>query len=73
MTISQIRKTRGVPAKRGMRVYYRHEDRFGVIKSAKYGYLMILLDGDKWPKAFHPTWKLNYLDGDDNIIHATGE
>ena len=68
-----IRKSRGVPAKRGMRVFYRYENRFGTIKSARGGYLKILLDGDKWPGTFHPTWKLDYLDQSGKVIHATSQ
>lgn len=68
MSIAEIRKCRGVPAKRGMRVYYKHEQRYGTIKSAQQGYLMILLDGDKCPLTFHPTWELVYLDKDGSEL-----
>ena len=61
MSMEQIRKTRGVPAKRGMRVFYESKQRFGTIKSASGGYLRILLDGDKYAGNYHPTWKLKYL------------
>ncbi len=62
MSIEQIRKTRGVAAKRGGRVTYTGGEKpvGGTIKSARGGYLMILLDGDKHPKTFHPTWELKY-------------
>lgn len=71
MTIADIRRTRRVPAKRGMRVRYKYEDRLGTITSARGGYLKILLDGDKFPKVFHPTWMLDYLGEDGEVIHAT--
>ena len=71
MTIESIRKYRGVPAKVGMRVFYRHNGKYGTIKSARCGYLKILLDGDKWPQTFHPTWRLDYLDKDGTVLFAS--
>lgn len=71
MTMANIRRTRAVPAKRGMRIFCRYSQRFGRILSAKHGYLRILLDGDKYPGHFHPTFKLNYLDGDGEVIKST--
>lgn len=66
-----IRKSRGVPAKRGMRVFYGHKGRHGTIKSARGGYLKIQLDGDKSAGVYHPTWELDYLDDDGKVIHST--
>lgn len=64
MSMDYIRKTYGVPAKRGGRVIYTgsalHKAIGGTIKSARGGYLMILLDGHKYPQTFHPTWCLEY-------------
>ena len=59
-----IRRSRGVPAKRGGLVTYTGGDkpREGRILSAHSGYLMILLEGDKYPGTFHPTWELEYHD-----------
>lgn len=71
MSMAQIRKQRGVPAKRGMRVHYVNKDRYGRIVSARCGYLKILLDGDKHPGHYHPTWMLDYLDDKGNVIHST--
>ena len=68
MGMNQIRKDRGVPAKRGGRVFYRYKKKFGRITSASYGKLRILLDGDKVARWYHPTWELNYLDKDGNVI-----
>ena len=64
MSMANIRKTRGVPCKRGGRVTYTGSisPQRGTIKSASEGYLMILLDGDKYTKTFHPTWELQYDD-----------
>lgn len=64
MSMAEIRRQRGVPAKRGMRVIYRENGQLGTITSAcrGSGYLMILLDGEKVSRAYHPTWKLDYLD-----------
>lgn len=62
MSIEYIRTAHGVPAKRGQRV--RVAGKPGVIKSARCGYLWVLFDGDKHPKACHPTWKFEYeVDG----------
>lgn len=61
--MAQIRQSRGVPAKRGMRVRFTGAGgpQLGTIKSARDGYLRILLDGDKWAGTYHPTWKLEYI------------
>ena len=63
MSMVYLRKTRNVPAFRGGRIRYSGGkiDRLGTIMSEKNGYLMIQLDGDKHPKPFHPTWKIEYL------------
>ena len=57
-----VRKTYGVPAKRGMRVRYYGEGRneFGTITSSSGGYVNVRLDGWKHPMPFHPTWMLEY-------------
>lgn len=57
--MAYIRKRYGVPAKRGMRVRYKG-NLFGTIKSAKDGYLMILIDGRLFAEPFHPTYCLEY-------------
>jgi hypothetical protein len=71
MSMEQIRRTRGVPAKRGMRVLYTTKNRFGTIIGARGGYLQIRLDGDKHARSYHPTWKLDYLDKDGLVIHSS--
>lgn len=63
MSIAWVRKTYGVPAKRGGRVEYTGcgKAEQGTIASASGGHLMIRLDGVKHTMPFHPTWKLRYL------------
>jgi hypothetical protein len=69
VSLAEIRKRRGVPAKRGMRVLHTHNMRFGQIKSARGGYLRIQLDGDRFAGNYHPTWKLVYFDADGKVIY----
>ena len=61
-----VRKTYGVPAKRGGRVEYtdiRGQKFKGTIHSAEScGRLRILLDGHRWADSYHPTWNLVYLE-----------
>lgn len=59
-----IRKTYGVPAKKGGRVEYTGGDKsqFGTIVSASRGYLNIRLDGARHAQPFHPTWELRYIE-----------
>jgi hypothetical protein len=62
--MSYIRKTYGVPAKRGGKVKYTGSPdgvRYGVITSARGGYLRIRLDDEKRSRTFHPAWELEYL------------
>lgn len=63
MSMADIRRQRGVPAKRGMRVRYTggKVPHLGTIRSAKGGYLMIQLDGTSGTRPFHPTWELEYI------------
>ncbi|TWU67279.1 hypothetical protein V7x_28530 [Crateriforma conspicua] len=68
-----IRRTRGVPAKRGGRVFDRNLGRFGTIMSARAGYLRIRLDGSRYPTCYHPTWRLDYLDDQGQVIKSTAE
>lgn len=61
MSIAYVRRTYNVPAARGRRVVA--DGRPGVITSAPDHRLRILLDGDKRPTIWHPTWRIDYLDG----------
>jgi len=68
MSMREIRKTYGVPAKRGGRIEFSSvSDRFlrrGTITSARGAHLRVRWDGDKrtWPAPLHPTWRVRYLD-----------
>ncbi|CAD0266070.1 conserved hypothetical protein [Pseudomonas veronii] len=62
-TMAWVRKSYGVPAKRGMRVLYTGCGRreYGTIRSAACGgHLNIQLDGVRHTMPFHPTWELHY-------------
>lgn len=63
MSIEYIRKTYGVPAKRGGRVEYTGdgERELGTIRSARGSHLNIQLDGVNHTMPFHPTWELRYI------------
>jgi len=71
--MKDIRRWYGVPAKRGWRVRYNGPlgAREGTIRSARHGYLRILLDGYKHTGTFHPAWKLEYLDEAGGVIFDT--
>ncbi len=66
--LNQICRQYDVPAKKGGRVEYTGEKvaRFGTIKGHNGSHLMILLDGNKHPFPFHPTWELRYLEAEDS-------
>lgn len=65
MSMKYIRDTYGVPAKRGGRVRYNSAGgpKLGTITGTTGPHIRILLDGDKVSMPFHPTWKLEYLEG----------
>lgn len=65
-----IRDTYHVPAKTGGRVRYTGETpcREGTIKKAYGQYLGIRLDGEKQIGRYHPTWALQYLNENGEII-----
>lgn len=60
-----IRRTYGVPAKRGGRVAWRtavmQRRMTGVITSARGAYIMVRPDGQRRPLTLHPTWNIEYL------------
>lgn len=70
MAIAEIRRWRGVPAKRGMRILSTHSNRWGTIVGTMSGYLRIRLDGDKHAMCYHPTWRLNYYDKNGVLLHS---
>ena len=51
--MEQIRRTRKVPAKRGMRVTV--DGKPGTIRSASRGYINVQFDGDRHTMPAHPT------------------
>jgi hypothetical protein len=58
MSMAYIRRTWGVPAKRGMRIVYCGKT--GVITGASGPHLRIRLDHWKRSRLFHPTWEIEY-------------
>ena len=64
MSMAYIRRTYGVPAKRGARIEYAaHEPpKPGTIVGSKGAHLRIRLDGQKQIKTYHPTFLINYLE-----------
>ena len=68
MSMDYIRRTYGVPARRGSRVLYTGGgiDEYGTIISSKGGRLRVRLDlpslrGKKITYTLHPTWRIEYL------------
>lgn len=63
MSLDWVRKSYGVPAKKGGRVEYtgHGKPQLGTITGARGVHVMIRLDGAKHAMPYHPTWKLRYL------------
>lgn len=60
MSLKYIRDYYKVPAKRGMRVTV--DGKPGVITASARGpYIMVRFDGDKFSRAAHPTWRVEYI------------
>jgi hypothetical protein len=59
-----------VPVKTGQRVRYTGHNpvKEGTIVKACGQYLGIKLDGDKYIGRYHPTWALDYLDENGDVI-----
>lgn len=70
MSMDYIRRTYGVPAKRGGRVQFTAADykRCGTIVGARGQYLRVRWDEDKRTTSSHPTWMLAYLEA-PNVRH----
>jgi hypothetical protein len=62
MGMQEIRESRKVPAKRGMKVEV--DGKSGVITSTHGGYLMVRLDGQKYRITCHPRWRFTYIHPD---------
>lgn len=56
-----VRAYYGVPAKRGARVVA--DGKPGRITSGDGAHIRVRLDGEKHSRPWHPTWRLDYLDG----------
>lgn len=72
MGMDWIRKTYGVPAKRGGRVVYsggQDGPQLGTITASVGGHINIRIDGARHPATFHPTWMLRYLDDESSNDH----
>lgn len=69
MNIEYIRRTYGVPAKVGGRVrlgMFRPDPaREATIVGAHNACLRVRLDGEKTTRIAHPTWRVEYLQGED--------
>jgi len=63
-----IRKHYGVPAKRGLPVAV--EGKRGVITGSCGSHLKIRIDGETKSRKYHPTWRIEYLEGKE-LNHAT--
>jgi hypothetical protein len=59
--MADIRRTRKVPARRGMHVIV--DGKPGRITSAKGGYIMVRFDGQPFSLPCHPTWHVDYQRG----------
>jgi hypothetical protein len=64
MGLADLRKRRGVPAKRGMRVTVNGAA--GRITSAYGDNIRVRFDGMKRARNCHPTWRVIYF-GDDGV------
>jgi hypothetical protein len=64
MSMDYIRRTYGVPAKRGARVAYTGSGKrqLGEITGADGAHLMIRLVGSQHSLPYHPTWEIEYID-----------
>ena len=71
MSMQYLRKRRGVPAKRNMRVVVN--GRPGRITSARGGYVMVRFDGMNYSWPCHPTWRVTYLNADGSVAMETAD
>ena len=65
MSLDYIRNAYGVPAYRGARIKYRGNSvpQLGTVRGAEDAHIIVLLDGEKRPRRFHPVWRIEYLQG----------
>lgn len=58
--MAEIRASRNVPARRGMRVVV--DGKPGRITSAKGGYIFVRFEAQpRWSLPCHPTWRVEYI------------
>ena len=73
MSMEYIRRTYGVPAKRGARVVYRGNPHAGKLTGTIVGsdrqYIRVRFDGNpkNWVCSYHPTWEMQYLPPNSTI------
>lgn len=68
MSMDYIRRTYGVPARRGDRIIYGGITApiAGTITMADGAYLRVRFDGWKKSVRLHPTWRITYLPSEQN-------
>jgi hypothetical protein len=64
VSLETLARVYGVPAKRGRRIMYDGEGAVIVTASVSGKQLRILVDGETEPKWVHPSWHVDYLDGE---------
>ena len=68
MRMEYIRRTYGVPAKRGCKVKFtgnpNNFPQFGTVTGTYGKYLKVLMDGEIKPGTYHPEWRMEYLTPD---------
>lgn len=69
--LEYIRKTYGVPAKRGMKVIADGKE--GIITGVSGAYLLIKVDGARFSRPYHPTWHMKYFDDDGKLLAEYGD
>ena len=62
MSFKYIKQQYQVPAKRGGRIKFKGQ--LGTIIGSWMQYLKIRLDGKKRSGIYHPTWEIEYLEGE---------
>jgi hypothetical protein len=65
MSMEYIQRYYSVPARIGGRIRYtggRHA-MLGTITESQGRYIMVQLDGQQHSMPYHPTWEIEYLDG----------
>lgn len=61
MSMDYIRRTYGVPARRGARIAFDYPPKHGAVVSARGACLRVRFDGEQVVRTLHPTWMVAYL------------